>query len=136
MDQQDHPNDSVALESAHEPDVDLGRDDESEGVDSKKVSIVGRRDMEQIDKLRVFDKGVDHTKTNLSLISSLVLRVGGVHVPYVENIEPLKAECAHFVSSVENNTEPRSNGEKGVEVLRILEAASKSLELGGKNIRL
>ena len=103
-------------------------------VGSKKMVVFD--DMEQIDKLRVFDKGVDHTKTNPSLISSLVLRVGGVHVPFVENIEPLKAECAHFVSCIENNTEPRSNGKNGVEVLRILEAASKSLKLGGKNVRL
>lgn len=108
----------------------------------RRITLVGSRrmavfdDMEQSDKLKIFDKGVDPAKANSSLVSSFVLRVGEVHAPYLENIEPLKAECAHFIDCIGGRATPRSSGENGVEVLRILEAASRSLKLGGKGIKL
>jgi predicted dehydrogenase len=108
----------------------------------RRITLVGSRkmavfdDMEQSDKLKVFDKGVDPAQANPSLVSSFVLRVGEVNAPYLENIEPLKAECAHFIDCIAHNRTPRSSGENGVEVLRILEAASRSLKRGGKDILL
>jgi len=105
-------------------------------VGSKKMVVFD--DMEQTDKVKIFDKGVENSKgrQNSPLVSSMVLRVGEVHVPYLENIEPLKAECLHFIQCVEKNEEPHSNGESGLEVLKILHAASVSLKSGGKSVRL
>ena len=105
-------------------------------VGSKKMVVFD--DMEQTDKIKIFDKGVDRAsaKEDARLASAMVLRVGEVHVPYLENIEPLKAECLHFVECIEKGKRPHSDGENGLQVLKILHAASRSLKANGKSIRL
>ncbi len=105
-------------------------------VGSKKMVVFD--DMEQTDKIKIFDKGVDvsSAKADSRLASAMVLRVGEVHAPFVDNIEPLRAECLHFIECIEKNKEPHSNGENGLAVLEILQAASKSLRSGGKSVRL
>lgn len=45
----------------------------------------------------------------------------------VENLEPLKAECEHFIKSIETRKQPRTDGSSGLKVLRILEACQESL---------
>ncbi len=107
----------------------------------RRMTVVGSRkmvvfdDMEHTDKLKIFDKGVDLNGAN-EMASSMVLRVGEVHAPYVENVEPLRAECLHFLECVEKNMKPHSDGENGLAVLRILQAASKSLKADGRTVRL
>jgi len=46
----------------------------------------------------------------------------------VEESEPLKNECRHFIDCILNNTEPITDGEEGLKVIRILEASQKSLD--------
>lgn len=110
----------------------------------RKITLVGSEkmvvfdDMEQVDKLRMYDKGVDVPKSmnDSKLASSMILRVGEVRTLFVPNVEPLKAECHHFLECIEKGLTPRSDGWNGVAVLRILEAATRSLKSGGRNIRL
>lgn len=45
----------------------------------------------------------------------------------VEEAEPLKLECQHFIQCVSSRSVPRTNGEEGLRVLRILEAADRSM---------
>ena len=47
-----------------------------------------------------------------------------VSLDYIE-IEPLKLECQHFVTCIENKTKARSDGENGYEVVKVLEEAEK-----------
>jgi UDP-2-acetamido-3-amino-2,3-dideoxy-glucuronate N-acetyltransferase len=42
--------------------------------------------------------------------------------------EPLLLECQHFLSCVEDGTRPRTDGREGVRVLRVLQAAQRSME--------
>ena len=49
--------------------------------------------------------------------------------------EPLKIECQHFIDSIKNDTQPRTDGAEGLRVLRVLDAAQKSLHLK-KNVDL
>lgn len=110
----------------------------------RRITLVGSRkmvvfdDMEPSEKLRIYDKGVDHDKSlsQPAGVSAMVLRVGEVHAPMVGNIEPLQVECGHFIECIQKDLKPRSDGRNGLEVLRILEAASRSLRAGGKSIRL
>lgn len=46
--------------------------------------------------------------------------------------EPLRAECRHFLSCMHERKTPRTDGAEGVRVLRILEACEKSLLNGGR----
>ncbi len=48
--------------------------------------------------------------------------------PSIEQDEPLRLECKHFLSSIESNTVPLTNGNEGLRVLRVLNAAQKSLD--------
>lgn len=46
-------------------------------------------------------------------------------------MEPLKEECAHFLDCVRRRTQPRTDGEEGLRVLRVLQACQSSLDQGG-----
>jgi len=54
-----------------------------------------------------------------------------VEIPDYIEIEPLKLECQHFLSCIENKVKPRSDGLNGYEVVKVLEEAEK-LMLGSK----
>ncbi|MEA2331062.1 MAG: hypothetical protein QOH58_1200 [Thermoleophilaceae bacterium] len=91
-------------------------------VGSKKMATFD--DMELERKLTVYDKGFDE---NWSSYGEYIARSGDTFSPRVPNDEPLRLECAHFVESVRERTEPRSGGEAGLRVVRVLEALQQSL---------
>ena len=59
------------------------------------------------------------------------MRSGDITIPQVATLEPLALECKHFLDSVRTRQKPRSDGESGLEVLKILEAAQTSMDAGG-----
>ena len=50
--------------------------------------------------------------------------------------EPLKAECQHFLECIENKQQPRTDGQEGLRVLKILQASQASLDDNGCNIHI
>ena len=46
----------------------------------------------------------------------------------IDSTEPLRAECLHFIKCVETRRQPRTDGQEGLRVLRVLAACQKSLE--------
>ena len=61
---------------------------------------------------------------------------GDSYIPHIQQEEPLKAVCHHFISCIENGTAPLSGGPEGLEMIRILEAASDSLRAKGASVAL
>lgn len=61
---------------------------------------------------------------------------GDTYSPFIRQDEPLKTECQHFIQSIANHTVPLTDGRNGMEVVRILEAASLSLKQNGAPIDL
>src|SRR5262249_33753918 len=61
---------------------------------------------------------------------------GDMYVPYLKQEEPLKSECQHFLDCIRNGKTPLSNGRKGLELVKILEAASASLKRNGAAIEI
>lgn len=59
----------------------------------------------------------------------------GQPVP-VTPIEPLRAECEHFVDAIRRRATPLTSVEAGLDVLRVLDAGQRSLESGGQPVRL
>jgi predicted dehydrogenase len=57
-----------------------------------------------------------------------VMRSGDIWSPRVSNEEPLRIECRHFLQRIADGAEPRSGGESGLRVVRVLEALQRSLE--------
>ncbi len=64
------------------------------------------------------------------------IRFGEVTIPALPSAEPLRLECQHFIQCVENRTQPRSDARDGLRVVRVLDAAQRSLEAGGNTIKL
>src|SRR2546423_1460889 len=75
-------------------------------------------------KLSLYRHRVDWTDGNPEAVAA-----AGEPVPIVA-AEPLVEECRHFVESIVNGTPPRTDGEEGVRVLRVLHAAQESLSAG------
>jgi len=54
----------------------------------------------------------------------------------VETVEPLKAECKHFIDCVTNGLLPKTDGREGIRVLQVLEASQRSINENGRKINL
>jgi len=92
-------------------------------VGSKKMATFD--DMEVERKLTVYDKGFDQDSSSYG---EYITRSGDIHSPQIPNDEPLRIECRHFVESVRSGESPRSDGESGLRVVRVLEALQQSLD--------
>jgi len=103
----------------------------------RKLTVVGAKkmvvfdDMEPREKLRIYDKGIDRPPEYGSFGESLAIREGDIFIPRIPNVEPLAAELAHFDRVAKGSEAPRASAEDGVRVVRVLEAASRSLARGG-----
>ncbi len=103
----------------------------------RRLTVVGSRqmavfdDMESREKLRIYDKGVNRPPEYRSYGESLTIREGDIFIPRVPNVEPLTAQLAHFVQVVRGEVPPRADHRDGVRVIRVLDAASRSLAEGG-----
>ncbi|HEU5262024.1 MAG TPA: Gfo/Idh/MocA family oxidoreductase, partial [Gemmatimonadales bacterium] len=108
----------------------------------RKLTVVGAKqmvvfdDMEPREKLRVYDKGVDRPPEYGSYGESLAIREGDIFIPKIPNIEPLAAELCHFVRVARGTEAPRATADDGVRVVRVLDAASRSLAAGGTPVTL
>lgn len=115
-------------------------------LDPKKVrtmTVVGSRrmivydDIEPLEKLKVYDTRVEippHYDTFAEFTYSY--HYGDAYVPYIKQDEPLKLECQHFLESIRTESTPMTSGQKGLEVVRILEAAGTSLKQNGATVSL
>ncbi len=109
----------------------------------REMTIVGSQrmivydDVAQLEKLRVFDARVErppHYDTFAEF--QYAYHYGDMYVPYIKQEEPLKAECQHFLDCIRDGTEPLTNGARGLELVRILEASSASLKQNGASVDL
>jgi predicted dehydrogenase len=108
----------------------------------RRMTLVGSRRMVEFDdvhpteKLRIYDKGYDRPPEFSDFAEYLTIRQGDVHIPRIDAGEPLGIECRHFVDCIARGVPARSDAQSGVEVVRVLSAAQRSLEQGGAPIRL
>jgi len=97
-------------------------------------------DLSPDEKVKVYDRGVDVKSANGGKDGTYELlvsyRSGDVHIPKLEATEALKAEAQYFVECVEKGADPFNDGQAGLQVVRLLEAADESLKNGGKRIEL
>lgn len=104
----------------------------------REMTIVGTKrmivydDLQTHEKIRVYDVRVErppHYDTFAEFHYSY--HYGDSYIPYLAQEEPLKTECQHFLDCIENGKVPTSDGEAGLKMVRILEAASRSLKANG-----
>jgi predicted dehydrogenase len=95
-------------------------------------------DLSSDEKVKVYDKGVkllDAPKDKI--YKSLVeYRIGDMYAPKIETVEALKIEVSHIADCIKNNKKPLTDGYAGLNVVRLLEAAQKSLAKNGAFVKL
>ena len=104
----------------------------------REMTIVGTRrmivydDLQAHEKIKIYDVRVErppHYDTFAEFHYSY--HYGDSYIPHIKQEEPLRALCQHFVDCIENGTQPATGGREGLELVRILEAASHSLRSNG-----
>ena len=106
----------------------------------RRMTVVGSKqmvlydDLENLEKIKIVDRSplLDPQSAEVRVD----YRMGDIVSPHLDFKEPLALECTHFIHCILQNQTPRTDGENGVRVVRILEAADQSLKKGGEVIDL
>jgi len=119
---------------------------QSSWLDPRKIremTIVGTKrmivydDISAQEKIKIFDARVErppHYDTFADF--HYAYHYGDMYCPHIKQDEPLKTECHHLLDCIRHGNMPLTSGEKGLEVVRILEASSTSVKLDGAPVDL
>ncbi|MCG8558059.1 MAG: Gfo/Idh/MocA family oxidoreductase [Proteobacteria bacterium] len=109
---------------------------------TRRLTVVGSRKMAVFDdasadqKLSLYDKGAEASKDALSYTEGVRIRTGDIRIPALAMAEPLRRECEAFIQAVRSRKPPKSDGRSGLSVVRVLEAATRSLSQAGTRVSL
>ena len=98
-------------------------------IGSQKMVIYD--DNQSVEKVKIYDQGVDKLEIDELRRS---YRAGDIHSPRIAMTEALQVEMRHFIECVRDGRKPRSDGEAGLMVVRVLELAMRSLRSGGARV--
>jgi len=100
-------------------------------------------DIEPSEKIKVYDSGVtvrplpDGRPDKGEIYKTLIqYRTGDMYAPRLENVEALSRVVSHFFDCIESGRQPLTNGHVGLEVIRVLEAADRSMKMRGEAVAL
>lgn len=102
----------------------------------RRTAIIGERkmlvydDTENIEKVKIYDQGVDLRDPETFGEFHLSYRTGDIVSPRLPSTEPLKVEMEHWLDCMATGQTPRTSGESGLRVVEALEATQRALELG------
>jgi predicted dehydrogenase len=109
----------------------------------RRTTVVGSRkmlvydDLATQEKIRIYDKGVTAQKYYDTFGDfQFSYRYGDIKIPRIEEREPLRCECEHFVKCIRTGATPTTDGANGLRVVSVLEAANYSLRRGGLMVPL
>jgi predicted dehydrogenase len=111
-------------------------------VKQRRLTIVGSKKMlvyDDIadDKVVIYNKGVEVPAYSVTEAEFHASYHHGEEIIYPLNWrEPLRVECEHFIECIRTGCQPRSNGEDGLRVLKVLESAQRSLLNGGVELKV
>ena len=94
-------------------------------------------DLEASEKLKVYDKGISVNSSPENVYQMLVgYRTGDMWAPKLDVTEALSVEAAHFADCIDTGSRPITDGEAGLRVVRLLEAANESMAERGRLVSL
>jgi len=103
----------------------------------RTMTVIGSRkmvvydDVQTVEKVKIYDHSVEKLSGE-DLRRSY--RAGDIHSPRIDVTEALQLEMRHFIECVRDGKKPRSDGEVGLRVVRVLEAGMRSLRSGGARV--
>jgi len=108
-----------------------------------RMTLIGGRakmlvwnDLEADEKIKVYDRGVNVTSRQGVYDLLVSYRSGDVWAPKVDQTEALKAELGYFLDCIGTGATPVNDGQAGLRVVRMLEAADRSMAERGSVVRL
>ncbi len=107
-------------------------------VKVRRILVGGSRrmvlfdDMEPSEKICIYDRGVTVTSKEGLYKTLIDYRTGDMWAPRIEFREALSRECEHFVECARLGKPPRTGGEAGLRVVRLLDAATRSMAAEGR----
>jgi len=94
-------------------------------------------DLEPSEKIKVYDKGITLNGNKENLYNTMVgYRTGDMWAPQLPMTEALRVEAQHFAHCITAGERSMSDGQMGLRIVRILEAANRSLIEGGRPVKL
>ena len=106
---------------------------------TRTITVVGTKrmivfdDMHAGEKIRICDRGFDVAEAEfVNDEESIRIRNGDILIPRVDESEPLRIECSHFIRAIRTGVPPRSDGRDGLRVVQVLAAGEASLRSGGR----
>jgi len=91
-------------------------------------------DMQPMEQIRVYNKGAVVPEAGEG--TQVTVRHGDILIPHFPSGEPLMTEAQHFVDCILKGTTPRSDGQDGLRVVRVLDAAGASLRMAGQPVKV
>lgn len=103
---------------------------------SKKMIVFD--DLDPAEKIKIYDKGISLAKADKKVLYQNIIqyRIGDMYAPKIDQTEALKVLVDHVADCITNGKKPVTDGESGLRVVRILEAADKSIKKGGAKITI
>jgi len=109
----------------------------------RRMTVVGGKkmmvydDIQPSEKIRIFNKSIEKPPYYQSYEEfPYSYKYGDITIPRLDGGEPIRSELEHFIDCIREDCTPLSDGLSGLQVVRIIEAAQKSLQAGGQQISL
>jgi predicted dehydrogenase len=94
-------------------------------------------DLDPSERVKVYDRGISVAKTQEERRQVLIsYRSGDVWSPNIPNTEALAAMAGHFVDCIKSGRTPETDGQAGLRIVRILDAAQRSIKAQGARVTL
>jgi predicted dehydrogenase len=105
-------------------------------IGGSKRSLV-YNDLDPVEPIKIYDRGI-MTSANLDARRGLLVsyRTGDIHSPYLPREEPLQNVVRHFAECVQTGRQPLTDGQVGLRIVQMLEAAQRSIKAQGGRITL
>jgi predicted dehydrogenase len=109
----------------------------------REITIVGTRrmivydDVQPLEKIKIYDSRVEHPPHYDTFAEfQYSYHYGDMHIPFIQQEEPVKVQSQHFLDCIRQGNTPLTDGQAGLEMVRILEAGSMSLKKNGASVSL
>jgi len=105
-------------------------------IGGSKRSLV-YNDLDPMEPIKVYDRGIEIAPTPEARHGVLIsYRTGDIWSPCINRVEPLRSMVGHFAECIQKGTRPITDGEAGLRIVQILEAAQRSIKAQGGRITL
>lgn len=106
-------------------------------VGGRKRSLI-YNDLDPIEKVKIYDSGITvrHDDLEGRRRQLIEYRTGDIWAPHIAQQEPLRTMVTHFVECLREHRRPMTDGRAGLEIVRILDAAQRSIKAQGGRITL